>query len=169
MLHSFQNISFRDEQTGLYSEAYFMEVFYREWHHMIREQLALSLLVVRPNLNLITEDGLKEYILLAQLLGDATKRQTDVVSRFHNNEFVVGLFNLDSEGTTAVIERIKASVEQKNGQLVHLNRVLIGAMNVAPGRETDINTIFNQVMAIDAASHSGAKNEKISYQLQAYS
>lgn len=162
MIYSFQNTSFRDQQTGLYSEAYFMEIFYREWHRMMRERHALSLLVVHPNIDIVTAEGLKQYVSLANLLEQSIKRSTDIVSRFQNNEFIIGLFDLNHKGTSTVLKRIVSMAQQhSNGGPSRLNSAFIAAVNVTPDHQIDINGLFEQAFSIPptTAQNSAAKNE----------
>ena len=146
MFYSFENASFRDRDTGLYSEAYFMEMFYREWHRMIREHAALSVLVVHPNIDIEQPIGFQDYKQLAQLINQNTKRTTDLVSRFHSNEFIIGLFNLSPQGTETIIERIFAAIKQSNAaNQLHTNSAFICGLNVHPTRELDINKVLYEV------------------------
>ena len=133
MVYSFSSASFRDRDTGLYNEAYFMEMFYREWHRMIREHNALSVLVIHPNVDIANPTGLKDFKTLANLIDQNTKRNTDLVSRFHNNEFIVGLFDLSPQGTQTIIERILTAIEQSNAQnQLNTKSAFIGGLNVQP-------------------------------------
>jgi len=161
MVYSFENASFRDKETGLYSEAYFMEVFYREWHRMIRENHALSILVVHPNLDMMNPTGKQKFLQLAHLIDASTKRTTDLVSRFHNNEFIVGLFDLSCEGTTTIINRILSAISEQNEQQQVTNcSAFIGGLNVHPTRDLDICKVLEQVESLTTfnARQSQAEN-----------
>ena len=149
MIYSFQNSCFRDKDTGLYNEAYFMEMFYREWHRMIREHHALSVLVIHPNLDIMNPKGMQEYINLANVLQNSIKRTTDLVSRFHKNEFIVGLFDLTPDGTTTIIERLLQNIQQTSkGTTVQSSTAFIGALNVFPNHDIDIANILQEVETI---------------------
>ncbi len=168
MIHSFQDASFRDQETGLYSQAYFMEIFYREWHRVVRENQALSLLIMQPNLNIVEPEALKEFITLGHLLEENTWRTTDLVSRYQNNEFIIGLFNLDPSGTTMVIDRISSAVSQhSNGQT---RNAFIGGVNICPDRQMDINGLFEQVKSITSTAtiKTRSKSDKLSYELRQF-
>jgi PleD family two-component response regulator len=149
MINSFQNSSFRDKETGLYNEAYFMEIFYREWHRLIRESHALSLLLIRPNLNIVNPEELKEYVTLAHLLDENTKRTTDLVSRFHHTEFIVGLFDLNCQGTTTIIERILTTIKHfSDDRFNGAKNTFISGVNIVPNNKVDINGVFTEVLSI---------------------
>ncbi|MFT5161613.1 MAG: PleD family two-component response regulator [Alteromonadaceae bacterium] len=154
MIDSFLNASFRDDMTGLYSEAYFMEIFYREWHRVIRENLGLSLLIVKPNINIVAPDGLKEYISLAHILDQSTMRMTDIVSRYNKTDFVIGLFDLNSQGTAIVVQRIMSAIQKANGQLNQLQKAFIGGYSVSPNSQIDINSLFEEVSALESSSQT---------------
>lgn len=159
MIYSFENSAFRDKQTGLYSEAYFMEIFRREWHRMIREHHALSVLVVHPNLDLKQPQGLEEYVNLAHLLDESTKRTTDLVSRFNNTEFIIGLFDLTPDGTTTIIERILEGIKgTNNGALVQAKQAFIGGLNVYPSQTVDINGVLEEV---ETLTHLHTRNQQV--------
>lgn len=164
MVYSFSNASFRDRDTGLYNEAYFMEMFYREWHRMIREHSALSVLVVHPNVDIANPTGLQDFKTLANLIDQNTKRASDLVSRFHNNEFIVGLFDLSPQGTQTIIERIMAAIEQSNAQNeLHTTSAFIGGLNVQPTPEIDINKILFEA---ESLTNLNARRSETAYELK---
>lgn len=153
MIYSFENALFRDKETGLYSEAYFMEMFHREWHRMIREHNALSVLVVHPNVDIMNPKGMEDYIHLARLIDGSTKRNTDLVSRFHNNEFIIGLFDLSIEGTDTIIQRMLNTIKQSTVEnTIQVRSAYIAGLNVFPSRELDIVDVLQQVEAMTSYS-----------------
>ena len=160
MIYSFENSVFKDKETGLYSEAYFMEVFHREWHRMIRAHHALSVLIIHPNLDINKPKGLQQYVNLAHLLNDSTKRTTDLVSRFHNNEFIIGLFDLTPDGTTTIIERILSSIKQSDsGTLVQAKNAFIGGLNVYPSSNVDIGNVLQEAETIAGMQSRNSQTE----------
>jgi diguanylate cyclase (GGDEF)-like protein len=161
MIYSFQNACFRDKETGLYNEAYFMEMFHREWHRMIREHHALSVLVVHPNLDIMNPRGMEEYVTLAQILEQTTKRTTDLVSRFKDNEFIIGLFDLTPDGTTTIIERILDAIKQSpNGSLASAKHAFIGGLNVYPTQSVDISDVLEEVETITSMESRNRQPEQ---------
>lgn len=166
MIYSFENASFRDKETGLYSEAYFMEMFYREWHRMIREHQALSVLVIHPNIDIMNPQGMEKYVQLARLLDENTKRTTDLVSRFHNSEFIIGLFDLSPNGTTTIIERILHAIDAtSNNEVLLPKNAFIGGLNVYPDQNVDISAVLEEVETIRSA-HSRHRAKETNYELR---
>lgn len=165
MAYSFSNASFRDQDTGLYNEAYFMEMFYREWHRMIREHSALSVLVVHPNLDIQNPTGLQDFKTLAKLIDGSTKRTTDLVSRFHNNEFIIGLFDSCPKGTQTIIERILGAIQASNANNeLNSANAFIGGLNIHPTGELDITNVLREVETM--TSVSARQNADKAYELR---
>lgn len=148
MIHSFHNSSFRDQETGLYNEAYFMEVFYREWHRMLREHHALSVLVIHPQVDISNPRGFDEYKKLADVISRSTFRATDLVSRFNEREFIVGLFDLAPNDATVVINRILADISQTDDLVLHAKSTFIGGLHVYPKQDLDISEVIKSVISI---------------------
>jgi diguanylate cyclase (GGDEF)-like protein len=165
MIFNHLNTSFRDNMSGLYSEEYFAEVFRREWHRMLREKDALSVLIIHPHLNTSREDDKLAFKLIAETVSASIKRATDLVCRFHDDEIAIGLFNLDEDGTETIVNRILKNVEE---DLAALNRPIdlsIGALNVLPSNEIDLEVIFEKTEKLADGAELQGKN---SYKLQYY-
>lgn len=155
--------SFRDSLSGLYSEAYFAEVFQREWHRMLREQDALSVIIIHPHLNINDMDDQLSFKLIAETIESSTKRSTDIVCRFQSNEIAIGVFNLDPEGTEVVVQRILEQVEPQLAELVNNVDLSIGALNVIPASDMEINDVFEKAEQLADIAERKGKN---SYQLE---
>ena len=134
--------SFRDGLSGLYSEAYFAEVFQREWNRMLREKDALSIIIIHPHLNLNTEEDRLKFKLVSEIVEASTKRSTDIACRFQYNEIAVGVFNLDEVGTETVVTRIIESTEHGLAASFEDLHLSIGGLNVLPSTQMEINEIF---------------------------
>lgn len=167
MIFSFQNASFRDQETGLYNQAYFMEVFNREWHRLIRDKNALSILILDPHISSKSENGIETLRAISDILAEQTLRSTDITCRFNHNYFAMGLFGLDDSGTEVIVERIKVALEklEANGTL-HCN-LSVGGVNVLPSSNIELNDVFNQTIeALELAQKEGKNGFKISqYQI----
>ena len=168
MVYSFQNAAFRDHVTGLYNQAYFLEVINREWHRLLREQQAMSLLLVDPHLSM--EDSHQNQFLLnkiAKVLEKSANRKSDMVSRFDPMHFLLGLFKLNAHGTEVVCDRIAAMCEQLNLELEEANspriRLSIGALNIVPTPTIRLETLFDELHRL--AKQAEAKGEN-SYELE---
>ena len=155
--------SFRDGLSGLYSEAYFAEVFQREWHRMLREQDALSIIIVHPHLNVDNREDRMTFKLIAELIESSTKRSTDLACRFQNNEIAVGVFNLDEDGTETIIGRMIQSTEQGLEGIIEGYDLSIGALNVLPSNQMDINEIFDLTEELAIKAETKGRN---AYEMQ---
>lgn len=172
MVYSFRNAAFRDQQTGLYSQAYFMEVINREWHRLLREQQAMSLLLVDPHLSL--EDSQQNLYLLnkiAAVLERSANRESDLVSRLEPMQFMLGLFQLNASGTEVVCSRISAMCEQLELELAesHNARInlAIGALNITPNPKIRLETLFDELHRLVKQAEQKGENryelEQISF------
>lgn len=155
--------SFRDSLSGLYSEAYFAEVFQREWHRMLRENDSLSILIVHPHLDIDNPNDQLSFKLISEAIEASTKRATDIVCRFQSNEIAVGLFNLNEEGTETIVNRIIQSIEPQLSELVSNIDLSIGAINVLPTNQIQINDIFERTEQLANMAELKGKNN---YQLE---
>ncbi|MDC2891016.1 GGDEF domain-containing protein [Psychrosphaera algicola] len=143
MIFSRLETSFRDNLSGLYSEAYFAEVFQREWNRMMREKDALTIMIIHTHLNVNQELDRKMFKVVSEHVENSTKRSTDLVCRFHENEIAIGLFNLDENGTETVAKRILTDCVSELVQLgININ-FSIGALNVLPNNDIELEQLFN--------------------------
>lgn len=109
MIYSFRNSSFRDPETGVYNQIYFMEVFNREWHRHQREKQSLALLYLCPHIHeTVKQPHLLE--LFTNQVQEALLRATDLIARLDTNHFALGLFNVDEQGTKVVLQRIDEQI-----------------------------------------------------------
>ncbi|WP_372767827.1 diguanylate cyclase [Pseudoalteromonas sp.] len=165
MIFSFQNASFRDTETGLYNQAYFMEVFNREWHRLIRDKHSLSILLFNPHINLLNEADMSKLIQIGNLLTEQTLRSTDIICRFNKYCFAMGLFGLDIQGTHVIVKRIQDALllKEKIG-LLNCN-ISIGAVNVTPNINIEPESIFEKtITALHCAEESGVNG----FQIESY-
>lgn len=165
MIFSFQNASFRDTETGLYNQAYFMEIFNREWHRLIRDNDSLSILLFNPHIRTTSETEKAKLIQVGNILTEQTLRSTDITCRFNEHCFAMGLFGLDTEGTKVIVSRIQnALLEQEKLGLLHCN-LSIGAVNVKPELTIEPGAIFEKTIS---ALHYAEQNGVNAYQLETY-
>ncbi len=164
MIFNHLDTSFRDRLSGLYSEEYFVQVFHREWHRMLREKDALSVLIIHPHLNTNREDDKLAFKLVSESIKRSTKRSTDLVCRFHSNEIAIGLFNLDESGTEAVVKRIISDINESLGSFTHPIDLSIGALNLFPSPTIDLEEVFLKTEKLaDAAELEGKNAYKLEY------
>ncbi len=162
MLFSFENSSFRDKETGLYNLAYFMEVLFREWHRLIREQDRLSIILIHPEAGAAKLCSQKE---VADRISNCVYRSTDIISRFNEQDFLIGLFNLNKDATNIIVQRMMTECSQANEQApVELTA---SAINLKPSKDIRIEDIFNdlQLLLNDAKSNETSRIKIEEYKL----
>ncbi|SFC29472.1 GGDEF domain-containing protein [Pseudoalteromonas denitrificans] len=156
MIYSFQNASFRDGETGLYNQAYFMEVFNREWHRLMRDKAALSILFLNPHINLSNSIEKECFIQIAHLLEELTYRSSDIICRFDDKFFAIGLFDLNKQGTNVIVKRIQKEIEQNIKLRSTAVNITVGATNVLPSTSILIENLFEKTaMTLTEAEHQG--------------
>lgn len=148
MIYSFRNSGFRDPETGVYNQTYFMEVFNREWHRHIREHQSLALLYLCPHIHeTVKQPQLLEFFI--KQVQEAILRTTDLVARLDDNNFALGLFNIDNDGTKVVLERIEEKIKQFNLEYgkQHTSHVDydLAACICIPERDLNIELLFEEV------------------------
>ncbi len=162
MIFSFQNASFRDGETGLYNQEYFMEVFNREWHRLLRNRTALSILFLNPHIQLASEEEKQYFIDLANILKQQMHRSTDIICRFDTKFFAVGLFDLNQHGTKVIVKRIQEAMNQGSEQQSKTSNITVGAINVLPAESINIENIFQQTaLTLKEAENEGRNSYKI--------
>ncbi|MCG9714352.1 GGDEF domain-containing protein [Shewanella insulae] len=151
MIYSFSNSGFRDPETGVYNQTYFMEVFNREWHRHMRERQTLALLYLCPHVHeTVKQPHLLE--LFMKQVQEAILRTTDLVARLNQDNFALGLFNIDREGTEIVIARIEQKITDFNQdyQRKHNNRIdyELAACLCQPEDDLNIENLFEDVRSL---------------------
>ncbi|MCG9696259.1 diguanylate cyclase [Shewanella sp. Isolate11] len=148
MIYSFSNSGYRDPETGVYNQTYFMEIFNREWHRHIRENQSLALLYLCPHI----DETLKQPHLLELFIKkvqEGIMRTTDVVARLNLDNFALGLFNIDQSGTQTVIDRIELKLIEFNleYQKKHPHQIEyeIAACVCRPKADLNIEAIFEDM------------------------
>lgn len=166
MIFSFQNASFRDTDTGLYNQAYFMEIFNREWHRLIRDNSSLSVILFNPHIKPLTPTDTQMLAKVGQILTEQTLRSTDITCRFDQTNFAMGLFGLDSCGTEVILERIRQSFNDNeiNGALhCHLS---MGGVHVKPRVTINPSDVFQHMVGTLKRAEKQANQD---YLLETYS
>lgn len=158
MIFDRYSTSFRDSISGLYTEAYFAEVFQREWHRMLRDKTALSVVLIEPHLRIDSPHDQLSFKLIAEAVENATKRGTDIVCRFQSESIAIGLFNLDDRGTETVVSRVINAADDNLGQLIDNLDLTIAALNVLPTPKMTIEEVFEKAMSLLAAAGKKGKN-----------
>ncbi|ABZ77272.1 diguanylate cyclase [Shewanella halifaxensis HAW-EB4] len=148
MIYSFSNSGFRDPETGVYNQTYFMEVFNREWHRHIRDHKSLALLYLCPHIHeTISQPQLLE--LFMKQVQQALLRSTDLLARLDNQAFALGIFEVDDAGAHVVIDRLEHAINEFNHQLHSQHHGLIkyelGGCVCRPNKDLYLDTLFEAV------------------------
>jgi diguanylate cyclase (GGDEF)-like protein len=159
-----QQLATRDGLTGLANRRCFDDTLQAEWQRALRQQQALSLLMVDV-------DNFKHYNdAYGHVGGDeclqrvaaavaSEMRANDLVARYGGEEFAVILPNQSLKGAAIVAERIRSRVEQL--QLPNLApdsvvTVSIGAATALPAPESDAGQLVATAdAALYRAKHMG--------------
>lgn len=105
------------------------------------------------------------FKLISELVENSTKRATDLVCRFQDNEIAVGLFNLDEEGTETIVHRVLNNMEKKLKGLIQEPNIAIGGLNVLPSMQMNIEEIFDITEDLATKAEQKGKN---AYEIQYY-
>lgn len=160
-----EQLATRDGLTGLANRRFFDGTLQAEWRRALRQQQALSLLMVDV-------DNFKQYNdANGHLGGDeclqqvaaavaAEMRANDLVARYGGEEFAVILPNQSLKGAAIVAERIRSRVEQlrlpnPKGELLKVT-VSIGAATAFPSAQAQPSELVSTAdAALYRAKHMG--------------
>jgi diguanylate cyclase (GGDEF)-like protein/PAS domain S-box-containing protein len=115
-----EELSMTDGLTGISNRYRFDEVFEREWRRTMRSHSPLSLILMDIDFfkafndnygHLAGDDCLRR---VAQSLGRAARRTTDLVARYGGEEFAFLLPDTDSAGAVAVARQIRENMDSLN-------------------------------------------------------
>ncbi|MET3130678.1 diguanylate cyclase (GGDEF)-like protein/PAS domain S-box-containing protein [Oxalobacteraceae bacterium GrIS 1.11] len=160
-----QQLATRDGLTGLANRRCFDDTLHAEWQRAMRQQQALSLLMVDV-------DNFKDYNdanghiggdeCLQRVAGAVASemRANDLVARYGGEEFAVILPNQSLKGAAIVAERIRSRVEhlrlpQRKGAHQYVT-VSIGAATALPSAASEPNLLVATAdAALYRAKHMG--------------
>ncbi|MGB0894651.1 MAG: diguanylate cyclase domain-containing protein [Parashewanella sp.] len=115
MLYSWRKPAFKDPETGVYNQIYFIEAFNREWQKHISKQQGLAILYLRTNMD-ETANPTPVLKSFTNIIQNKLKRNSDIVARNEKGHFTIGIFNVDDLGMKAVISRVSESIEEMKSQ-----------------------------------------------------
>lgn len=170
-----QRMTHSDGLTGVFNRRRFDEYIQEEWNRALRDQSALSVLM-------IDIDDFKQYNdTYGHLAGDEVLkkvastlqlnvgRSTDLVARFGGEEFALIMRTTPQEGAFAVARRLRQSVQDLG--LVHgqssvagLLTVSVGGASVIPSRD---GSFLDLIEAADKALYEAkraGKNQEVMYE-----
>lgn len=118
-IERYKELSHKDSLTGLYNRRYFSEILDIELKRAKRENSNLSLLFIdiddfkSVNDNFGHKYGDIILVKFAKILKTEV-RETDIISRWGGEEFVVLLHQKDMKASGAVAERLRKTVENQS-------------------------------------------------------
>ncbi|MDR8523267.1 GGDEF domain-containing protein [Shewanella fidelis] len=166
MIYSFSNSGFRDPETGVYNQTYFMEVFNREWHRHIRDQQSVALLYLCPHIHeTIYQPKLLE--LFMKQIQQALLRTTDLLARLDNQVFALGLFDINEAGIHVVLKRLETQIVEFNQNLLSqsynpIEYQLAGCV-CKPHKDLYLDKLFNTVEQHTRQSPINGKEKVIDF------
>lgn len=139
-----EQISVRDQLTGLYNRRFFDEYFPKQYRNCSLLGKSISVLVIDIDYfkkindvhgHLAGDECLKT---IAKVISSTEQREDDKIIRFGGEEFVVVLPNTNAEGANSVAERIRQLVEKTlfvaNGKRIPLT-ISVGVAALVPSNE----------------------------------
>lgn len=167
-----QKLSRVDSLTNVYNRGYFDSLYKIQHRTAIRAQREQSLLMLDvDHFKLINDNyghlfGDKCLIEIANILKQATQRETDLVSRFGGEEFIVLLHNTPGNEALKMAEKIRVLVQDYaftyNENSVKIT-ASIGVASMIPQVGEQEETLLNFAdKALYQAKHNG-RNRVVAY------
>ena len=115
MLYSWRKPSYKDPETGVYNQAYFVETFNRQWQKHLSKQQGLAIFCICP----VLDDTANHKPLLQSFckkLSQKLVRNDDLIAINDNGIFTIGIFCVDDYGMKAVLTRVKDAIEEEKDE-----------------------------------------------------
>ncbi|WP_261180002.1 diguanylate cyclase [Anaerobacillus sp. CMMVII] len=135
-------ISHLDGLTGIPNRRYYEATFARYWNEAIREEKAISLIMIDIDCFKLYNDryghqqGDECLKQVALTLKSTINRQSDFVARYGGEEFSVILSGTDEEGAILVAERLRKTIERLT--IPHQASTVSTVVTISLGVATDI-------------------------------
>ena len=165
-------ISYLDAVTEVSNRRSFEEELTMEWRRSTRTGSRLSLLMIDIDGFKAFNDALGHQAgdqclkKVAAVIDEGVRRAGDVVSRYGGEEFAVLLPDTDLAGATALAERVRAAVEERNINHPATQRALTVSIGVSTASGRDDGDPSLLVRAADAAlykaKHDGRNLVRVS-------
>jgi diguanylate cyclase (GGDEF)-like protein len=145
-----------DGLTGIANRRHFDEALDREWRRGIREEFALSLLLIDIDFfkgyndhygHQSGDDCLRR---VAQTLAETFKRPSDLVARYGGEEFVVIASATDATGAAFMAERLRSRIEEMC--IPHAASTYGSCVTVSIGVATIVPTFENSMETLIASA-----------------
>ncbi|AWB68092.1 hypothetical protein C2869_17425 [Saccharobesus litoralis] len=107
----------------------------------MREQGQLSLVLVHPSYP--QRHHSQEKKVIASILEKSVYRATDLVSILNEDDFLLGLFNLNKSGTDVIVDRIIAQTNELKQQFGI--EIWAGGFNLSPNKDIRLETVFDEL------------------------
>lgn len=141
-----EELTIIDSETGLYNRTFFDKYYLSEFHKAQRINHPIALLFLE------TID-VKE---VSKILTQSIKRDTDFVSRFCDNIFVVVMYNTNADGVDPVIKRVMDNLKKE----ITLN---IGVHTGIPDSHTSSRNLIDEAFkALEKSKNRGNKTIEFS-------
>jgi diguanylate cyclase (GGDEF)-like protein len=157
-------ISYLDAVTEVSNRRSFEEELTMEWRRSTRTGSRLSLLMIDIdnfkafNDNAGHQAGDACLKKVAAVIDEGVRRAGDVVSRYGGEEFAVLLPDTDLTGASALAERIRASVEERNIFHPATHKAVTVSIGVATASGRDDGEPSQLVRAADAALYKAKRD-----------
>lgn len=142
-----------DSQTGLLKEQTFLTSFSMMMKDAKRHFQRLAVIVVKAHQGSVSwkanNIATDEMIALANIIGE-TVRDNDLLARFNQHEFVIGLRIRNFEDAEIVMQKILQEIEQHNDAFADQTRIAVGCSYYPE------NSSVEQL--IEAAQHAVKQN-----------
>lgn len=166
-----EEISMKDQLTGLYNRRYFDEYFPRQYRNCSLLGKPISVLVIDIDYfkkindvhgHLAGDECLKT---IAKVISSTDQREDDKIVRFGGEEFVIVLPNTNADGANSVAERMRQMVEKTvfvtNGRRIPLT-ISIGVAALVPNDSQSPESVLHKAdNALYEAKRSGRNCVKI--------
>ncbi|MDX1692401.1 MAG: diguanylate cyclase [Ketobacteraceae bacterium] len=166
-----EEISIRDQLTGLYNRRYFDEYFPTQYRNCSLMGKPISVLVIDIDYfkkindvhgHLAGDECLKT---IAKVITATDQREDDKIIRFGGEEFIIVLPNTNTEGANSVAERMRQTVEKTlfvtNGKRIPLT-ISVGVAALVPNSSQPPESILIKAdSALYEAKRSGRNCVKI--------
>ncbi len=154
-------ISTMDGLTGIANRRRFDEFVQQQWQHALRIQEPLAIIFIdidyfKPyNDNYGHATGDETLRAVGRSLAEAMPRTTDMVARYGGEEFVCVLPHTDSEGASAVAEKLRERIQALgiphaySGVAQHIT-ISMGVASTTPGKQGGIDDVSELLCLADS-------------------
>ena len=165
MISDIEYLSMTDQLTGIPNRRAFDRHMETEWKRAFREKIPLSFMVIdidhfkKHNDTYGHQQGDETLKLVATTIKQIAKRSGDFAARWGGEEFVVLLQNTNLDGAETVAEKLRATIEELDVQLIDGGSctvtISLGVNTLIPSNESSIASF---VAGADEALYDAKKS-----------